>query len=340
MNRLFIHKPLFRIISPLFSGTIVYLLILLINNNVTALDELFLGQELYFCMGLSYLIHEFSRLIIMTLSRIHWLAPTFIGLSLPFLICTVMVLVVVTGSLFLYFEQVLGFSPAQSELIIFNAIFMMISWIYLSLFVMYDILKKSHDLKLQQEQELKQHLVEEFSQFKDGINPALLFESLEQLIVLSRTDINRAEELLDLLAVVYRYVLSRKKELVSIALEVEALNGLVRLLNELPARTIEATSSVHSDFLVVPGVLLKILETTLKQAIVSPENPLVLELNEEDELLRVSAGFIKQLDMADNTANLMDQLHKSYRLYSEEEVKLNKQTDKYVYSIPKLTLAP
>lgn len=340
MNRLFIHKPLFRIISPLFSGTIVYLLILLINNNVTALDELFLGQELYFCIGLSYLIHEFSRLIILTLSSIHWLAPTFIGLFIPVLICSVMVLVVVTGSLFLYFEQVLGFSPVQSELMIFNAIFMVISWIYLSLFVMHDILKKSHDLKLQQEQELKQHLLEEFSQFKEGINPSLLFESLEQLIVLSRTDINRAEELLDLVAVVYRYVLSRKKELVSIALEVEALNGLVRLLNELPARTIEITTSVHSDFLVLPGVLLKIVETTLKQSIVGPENPLVLELNEEDNLLRISAGFIEQLDMADNTANLMDQLHKSYRLYSEEEVKLIKQTDKHVYSIPKLTLAP
>ena len=62
MNKLFIHNPLFRIISPLCSGILIYLLILLINNNVSQLKETFLGQELYVCIGLTYLIQEYSRL--------------------------------------------------------------------------------------------------------------------------------------------------------------------------------------------------------------------------------------------------------------------------------------
>ncbi|MEO1629027.1 MAG: histidine kinase, partial [Bacteroidota bacterium] len=61
MKTLFVHHPLFRLLGPTFSGVIVYVLILLINNNVDQLQEEFLGQELYVCIGLSYLIQELSR---------------------------------------------------------------------------------------------------------------------------------------------------------------------------------------------------------------------------------------------------------------------------------------
>ena len=61
MKRLFIHHPLFRLLSPLFSGTMVYLLILLIHNNVAQIQDQFLGEELYVCIGLSLITQEFSR---------------------------------------------------------------------------------------------------------------------------------------------------------------------------------------------------------------------------------------------------------------------------------------
>jgi len=43
MRKLFIHHPLFRLLSPLFSGILVYLLLLLINNNIGQLQEAFLS---------------------------------------------------------------------------------------------------------------------------------------------------------------------------------------------------------------------------------------------------------------------------------------------------------
>ena len=70
MKRLFVHNPLFRILSPVFSGAIVYLLILLINNNVEQLQEQFLGNELYLCIGLSFFIHEFSRLLLLLFNKL------------------------------------------------------------------------------------------------------------------------------------------------------------------------------------------------------------------------------------------------------------------------------
>ena len=64
MKKLFIHKPLFRLLSPIFNGFVSYLLILLINNNIAQLQEEFLRQELFVCIALSYVIQEFSRLLL------------------------------------------------------------------------------------------------------------------------------------------------------------------------------------------------------------------------------------------------------------------------------------
>ena len=63
MTKLFIHTPLFRFLSPIFSGVVSYLLILLINNNIEQLQEQFLGQELYVCITLSYIVHEFETIL-------------------------------------------------------------------------------------------------------------------------------------------------------------------------------------------------------------------------------------------------------------------------------------
>ena len=69
MKKLFVHHPLFRLLSPLFSGFIVYLLILLINNNVEQLQEQFLGEELYVCIGLSFIIQELARLLLVLFKK-------------------------------------------------------------------------------------------------------------------------------------------------------------------------------------------------------------------------------------------------------------------------------
>jgi len=58
MKKLFIHHPLFRLLSPLFSGLVVYILLLLINNDIDQLYEEFLTQELYVCIALTFLIQE------------------------------------------------------------------------------------------------------------------------------------------------------------------------------------------------------------------------------------------------------------------------------------------
>ncbi len=339
MRRSFIHRPLFRLISPLFSGAIAYLLILLINNNVGALEELFLGQELYFCIGLSYLTHESSRLIILLFSRKGILQHALTGIAITVLACSVFVVLALTISIYIYFEQVLGYTPILSELIIFNSIFIIISWIHISLFIAHDVLNRSHKLKIDQEVELKQQLEEAFQQYKEGINPDLLFESLENLVVLSRVDVSQAEDYVDHLANVYRYVLSQHNELVSIQSEIEPLDHLVALFKNLPNREITFKADIADNYLLVPGTLLKIVETLVRMAIANPRYPLRVKLNDRGNYLEVSGEFLHRIHMLKNADILLRQLNTSYNLYSDTAITYSKRGNKHYFTIPKLMLS-
>ena len=72
MKQLFIHQPLFRILSAPVLGLMVYLLILLINNAFTELKNIFSSAEIYVCIGLAYLSLESMRLALSFSEK--WLA--------------------------------------------------------------------------------------------------------------------------------------------------------------------------------------------------------------------------------------------------------------------------
>lgn len=131
MKRLFIHHPLFRLLSPLFSGTVVYLLILLINNNVEQLQEQFLGQELYVCIGLSFLIQEFARLLLLIFNRFLKNMRFLPGLLLQVFLSLLLCVVLVTAAIHLYYKYALGFTPNSEELWLFNSIFCSVTLIYI-----------------------------------------------------------------------------------------------------------------------------------------------------------------------------------------------------------------
>ena len=79
----------------------------------------------------------------------------------------------------------------------------------------------------------KQNLAHQLEIFNNEINPDLLFQSLETLIPLVHHDPGTAENFVDRLATVYRYILdNRKKELVSVEEEIQASKNLIYLFKE------------------------------------------------------------------------------------------------------------
>ena len=175
MKKLFVHHPLFRLLSPLFSGTLVYLLILLINNNIVQLQETFLGQELYVCIGLAYLIQEFSLFSLLFFERLQRPQSFVLKMIVQLVISLIMTMVLVSLAMYFYFKYILQYTPNIRELYIFNAIFIFITIVYLTLYISHHFLYKINTDKIENEVLAKNAIEEDFSQFKRGINPDLLY---------------------------------------------------------------------------------------------------------------------------------------------------------------------
>lgn len=338
MKKLFIHQPLFRLLSPVISGVVIYLLVLLLNNNVAQAQEQFFNEELYFCIALSYLIQEFSRGLLLLFKKFLSDKLSVKSIFLQIIISIVLCVLISTIAITLYFEYVLGFSPAKEEVYVFNSIFCTISFIYILLYISHQYLFKTNTEKLKQEELIKQNIEDEFKQFKKGINPNLLFESFESLLILIKNDKEKSDDFIDHLATIYRYILSAKeKQLVDFNEEFLIVEELIKLFNYLPYRKIAIVNNSKNNFLLVPGSLLFFTEQIVRTSIISTKTNLVLYFDEKQTNFEISYLKNDKITTEFNFRNIKE-IARSYQIYSTQKVEILEDVTTRKIILPKLKI--
>lgn len=338
MKQFFLQRPFFRLLTPLVLGTIAYLLILLVNNNVLQLQAYFLGEELYFCLGLALVVQELTWLSLRRLRRLQWEEGIVWAVLTRVLLSLLLVITVVGIIVWAYYIQVLGFRPSFRDLLMFSGVFSFLAGLIISMQVSHRLLSLDNQMALANEEALKEHIVADFNQFKQGINPDLLFESLETLIVFLYTDKDQADELLDHLATVYRYVLSsRKQELVPIGEELVVLQNLLELFGRLPYRKIDWTATVNETGYVIPGTLLHLVELVLRTSIVMESHDLPLRLEEEEGCYLLSYPVLERLQNRLNNSRLQ-QIRERYTIYTETPLTMSEENGHKQIRIPILAI--
>lgn len=338
MKKLFIHSPIFRLLSPMFSGFIIYFLILLVNNNIEQLLEQFIGEELYFCVILSYTTQEFSRVLIVLFKRVPKLKKTLYNLIAQILLSVLLCIGMVTLFTQLYFTYFVGYSITIEELYLFNSIYVFITLIYISLFISHQYLYKINTERMTYEAIAKENIEHDFVEFKRGINPNLLIESFEALIVLIHQNKELADDFIDHLATIYRYILSSKKQqLISVNEEILVLEELEALFNKLPYRTINLTKEIEQDFLMVPGTLLYVLESIVRNTIVSNEIALEVLIKENGNTIEISYKHKDKLSTSFLT-NELKEMSRVLQVYSDEALSVNETENQRIITIPKLQI--
>ncbi len=317
MNNLFIHHPMFRLIAPLFSGVMVYVLILMLNNDVAQITEQFFGEELYVCIGLSYLIQESTRLLILGFNKLK--SPTKLFLSyLLLVVITLMVSIsLVTTGMYFYYDFILGFDPSVDELKTIISIFSIIAGIYILLYVSHQFLTKVNTKKIERETFLKQLITEDYHQFKKGINPNLLFECLESLIVVIEEEHELADDFVDQMAIVYRYILSNsKKQLVKIGEELETSSALIKLFNYLPHRKCKMLIKNLEEGYILPGAVLHTVEAIIRTTIANEKRSLEMILTQKEGFLTITYKPNERLTTQFDSEKLRD-VTNSYGVYTD-----------------------
>lgn len=333
MNRLFIHQPLFRILSAPVLGVMVYLLILLINNNFTDLKNIFSSAEIYVCIGLAYLSLESMRLTLSVSEK--WLARQILRrrILLQFVSTLIISLTLIAISIHFYYTAVIGFSISPSEMSLFLSIYGVIGLLYNVLFFSNYYLNRENTLMIQQEKKLQEKLDADFIAFRNEINPDLLYESLENLILTLQHNVDHAEEQIDYLAGIYRYsLINRHKELISLEEELSAAHQLINLLNYKYQNQLNLLSSIKNtqEIQLIPGSLLITLDAVVRNTLLSNKSPLVvrLYLEEGEEYLVLQHTLNDRLQTHKESLQAFVRLQRAYTFFSENpfvQVKAGKE---------------
>lgn len=331
MHKFFIHNAFFRVGAPLVFGVLIYLLIILINNTVEQLSAIFDNQELYVCIGLSYIAFESMRLVIWVTQKRATKERSIQNRVIYQIILTLLISLTLVGiSISAYFKWVIGFNIGNAELNLFLIIYGAGGLLYNILFFSQVFLFRENKIKLEEERILRANLESEFISFKNDVNPNLLYESLESLILTLHRSADQADEFIDNLAGIYRYsIVNRNKELISFEEELKAVNYLTTILNFKYQNQIRLDMNVdQDDIYLIPGSLIVSIDNTVRNTLIAEYTPLIIKLYLEDDYLVMSHLINDKLLLHDDSIRSFERLQRSYSFFSDKpfvQVKANRE---------------
>jgi hypothetical protein len=317
MKRIFIHNPFFRIFAPPIYGLVVYLIILLIHNEVGQLGTLVNNQEAYVSVALTLISFESMRLIIVLLGRLDIKNKEVVQVLATTLISTFIILLAISQ----YYKSVIGFDINTREMFLFGGTFFLTALLYNALYIGNEYLHKENTVRIEQEHKLRESLESEFLSFQQEINPDLLYDSLEELILCLHKNADVSEELIDSLAALYRYqLIHRQKEFVTLTEELQAVGHLLRLANQKHHHNIRWTMELKNTdgIQLMPGALITAVDSIVRNTLISADSPLVMTLQSEDEDYFVLLHNLNdKLQLHPRSLQAFQRLQRSYSVYSD-----------------------
>ena len=336
MNKLFIHSPMFRLLGPFPLGTLVYLLILLINNTLTQAWDSFITQELGFSILLTYVNIEINHFTLKRRpfqrfwgNRFNWHAFAVA------VVLSMLVTFLAVSTYFIYALGVSGIAPFTTEIATFMITFFLIAILYNLVDQSHFLLTHKNEELIAREEALKASVEGEFKAFHAEVKPRLLYESLEQLIGKLDRDPYDAEDFIDELALVYRYMLTNKDtSFVSLKEDLVAAQRLTSILTHKHGPKLSVTNKISNDqHSIIPGTLPTLVEMAVHENMITKERPLRINLELEENFLVMSYRDNLKLSI-DSRGEEFDQIQEAYQFHFDQPAVRIKAYGETFFKIP------
>ena len=184
----------------------------------------------------------------------------------------------------------------------------------------------------------KEKLQAELQQLKGIVNPHFLFNNLNSLSSLITEDPARAEDFLNELTKVFRYLLrNHETDLTTLGDELQFLKSYYSLLETRYGAGISMNieiSSAHNVFLLPPMTLQLLVENAVKHNRVQKEEPLRIELFvDSDNLLVVRNNLSLRDQRVESTGIGLRNINSRYKLLNHQPPTVDKNADFFSVSI-------
>ncbi|MFK7970397.1 MAG: sensor histidine kinase [Bacteroidia bacterium] len=184
------------------------------------------------------------------------------------------------------------------------------------------------------------HMESQFEALKKQLDPHFLFNSLNTLSSLIELDNNPAQEYLERLADVYRYVLdTREKSTVTLEEELQFLDAYM-YLNKVRFREnlhLEHELSPETFSKRIPALSLQLLvENAIKHNVVGKDQPLAIRIFKEGDHITVKNNKQLKTSFSQSTRIGLQNLIDRYKLLGAEGIIVKDETNHFAVSLPLL----
>jgi two-component sensor histidine kinase len=177
----------------------------------------------------------------------------------------------------------------------------------------------------------------QYNNLKAQVNPHFLFNSLNTLSELVYQDAKKADNYIQKLSSIYRYILENENtELISLDKEIEFVKEFFSLQRERDDGKIalEIDMDKTADLSVIPVSLQVLVENALKHNACSKDNPLKIKITQNSDYVIVSNN-IQRKSIPENSTriglqNLMDRV----KLATNKELIQNEENNEFIIQIP------
>ncbi|MCU0446460.1 MAG: tetratricopeptide repeat protein [Microscillaceae bacterium] len=207
----------------------------------------------------------------------------------------------------------------------------------------YLFLRQRQRLHLETEKRLRENIIHQFDNLKNQISPHFLLNSLTALHSLIAQKPEKAQKFTHEMAKVYRYVLQLKDNLlVQLKEELELSQAYISLQKMRFGENLQISLSIDEAKLnnsLPPLSLQLLLENAIKHNDISAENPLKINILDDDEFLIISNNLQtktqkEQLEEETATHIGLKNLTERYRLVGEKKPSFKVSQHEYIVKLP------
>ena len=186
----------------------------------------------------------------------------------------------------------------------------------------------------------RENVQSQLDALKNQLDPHFLFNSLNTLASLIDDENSPAQNYLDKLSDVYRYVLvSREKNTVTLEEEMQFLDAYIYLNKirfrenlQVETQLMNDTSQLH----VAPLSIQMLIENAIKHNVVSKEKPLKIRIVQEDGFLTVENNLQEKMTFEKATKVGLQNIINRYRLLTEQQVEILRNEWSFKVKLPLL----
>jgi two-component system, LytTR family, sensor kinase len=188
------------------------------------------------------------------------------------------------------------------------------------------------------EQLKKEYMHSQLLGLKSQMNPHFLFNSLNSLSSLIHENTDTAEEFLDHMSKVYRYLLRNNEEkLVSVETEINFIKSYYFLLRARHEEGLELHINVSQEGKerwIPPLTLQMIIENAMNQNAVNRSRPLKIWIGEADRGLQIINSVQPKINNVNSNAEIEENINNKYRLLCGCEIEIEETEDQRSILLP------